>query len=231
MNVKETIYTRTEMMLGKEKTERLRSMHIAIFGIGGVGGYAAEAIARAGVGKITLIDPDCVSITNINRQIIALHSTVGEKKVTAMKKRIADINPECSVFTYDLFYCEECCADIDFSVFDYVIDAIDSVKSKVLIVTEAKKLNVPVISAMGAGNKLDPTKFSVTDIYKTQGDPLARAMRNALRRAGVKNLKVVFSPEEPFGERERSCPGSISFVPGAVGLILAGEVIRDLTNI
>ena len=231
MSVNENIYSRTEMMLGKDKTDVLRSSHVAIFGVCGVGGYAAEAIARAGVGKITVIDPDCISVTNINRQIIALHSTIGEKKVTAIQKRISDINPGCTVFTYDLFYSEDCKDAIDFTSFDYVIDAIDSVKSKVLIAVQAKEKNVPVISAMGAGNKLDPTRFTVTDIFKTQGDPLARAMRNALRREGIDKLKVVFSPEEPFGERERRCPGSISFVPGAVGLILAGEVIRNLTKI
>ncbi|MBQ7362846.1 MAG: tRNA threonylcarbamoyladenosine dehydratase [Clostridia bacterium] len=219
------------MMLGSEAVERLRSSHVAVFGVGGVGGYAAEALARAGVGKITLIDPDAVSVTNVNRQIIALRSTTGRNKAEVMRDRILDINPDCSVTALPIFFAEDTESDIDFSAFDYVVDAIDTVKSKLLIIKKAKEQNVPVISSMGAGNKLDPTRFRVTDIYKTSHDPLARAVRSELRRLGIPSLKVVYSDETPIGRREAGAPGSISFVPGAAGLALAGEVILDISDI
>ncbi len=230
MSATDNIYTRTELMIGKDGVERLKGAHVAVFGVGGVGGYAAEALARAGVGELTLIDPDCVSASNINRQIIALNSTVGQKKVEAMKDRILDINPACKVQTLPVFYSKENEGEVDFSAFDYIIDAIDTVKSKIAIIIRAKRLGIKVISSMGAGNKLDPTRFRVADISKTEVDPLARAVRQALRREGIHSLKVVFSAEPPVGERAEGAPGSISFVPGAVGLILASEVIKDITE-
>lgn len=217
-------------MLGARALDKLKGSHVAVFGVGGVGGYAAEAIARAGVGKITLIDPDCVSVSNINRQIIALHSTVGKNKALVMKSRIADINADCAAAALPVFYAEDTESEVDFSDFDYVIDAIDTVKSKLLIIKRAKELNIPVISSMGAGNKLDPTRFRVTDIFKTSHDPLARAVRSELRKLGITSLKVVYSDEEPTGERAKRAPGSISFVPGAAGLALASEVILDLVR-
>ncbi len=231
MPPEDSIYTRTEMMLGSAATEKLRSAHVAVFGIGGVGGYAAEAIARAGVGKMTLVDPDAVSVTNINRQIIALKSTLGRNKAEVMKERILDINPECTVTALPIFFSEDNAESIDFSAFDYAVDAIDTVKSKLLIIKKAKKLGIPVISSMGAGNKLDPTRFRVTDIFKTTHDPLARAVRGELRKLGISELKVVYSDEAPTGERAAGAPGSISFVPGAAGLALAKEVILDITGI
>ncbi len=217
-------------MLGKDAVNRLRRAHVAVFGVGGVGGYAAEAIARAGVGNITIIDPDRVSVTNINRQIIALSSTIGRLKVEVMRERILDINSECNVTALPIFFGEETRESVNFSDFDYVIDAIDTVKSKLLIIKLSRALSVPVISSMGAGNKLDPTRFRVTDIYKTSHDPLARAVRGELRRAGIDSLKVVYSDELPTGEREAGAPGSISFVPGAAGLAIAGEVILDISK-
>ena len=217
-------------MLGARALDKLKGSHVAVFGVGGVGGYAAEAIARAGVGKITLIDPDCVSVSNINRQIIALRSTVGKNKALVMKSRIADINPDCAVAALPVFYAADTEGEVDFSDFDYVIDAIDTVKSKLLIIKRAKELNIPVISSMGAGNKLDPTRFRVTDIFKTSHDPLARAVRSELRKLGITSLKVVYSDEEPTGEKAKRAPGSISFVPGAAGLALASEVILDLVR-
>ena len=230
MSATDNIYTRTELMIGKDAVERLKGSHVAVFGVGGVGGYAAEALARAGVGELTLIDPDCVSPSNINRQIIALNSTVGQKKVEAMRDRIFDINPECRVLALPVFYSKDNEDEVDFSAFDYIIDAIDTVKSKIAIIIRAKRLGIKVISSMGAGNKLDPTRFRVADISKTEVDPLARAVRQSLRREGIYSLKVVYSNEPPVGERAEGAPGSISFVPGAVGLILAGEVIKDISE-
>lgn len=224
----ESIYTRTEMMLGGEGVLRLRSARVIIFGVGGVGGHAAEAIARAGVGRVDLVDPDTVGVTNLNRQLVATRKTLGMPKVDAMRDRIAEINPDCAVDTYPIFYSEETEEKIDLSRYDYIVDAIDSIPSKLLLAKRAKELGVKIISSMGAGNKLDPTRFRVGDIYKTTHDPLARAMRSKLRSLGVDSLKVVWSDEEPFGERAIGAPGSISFVPGAVGLILAGEVIKDI---
>ena len=217
MDSKDTIYTRTEMMLGKDATERLKSSHVAVFGIGGVGGFTTEALARAGIGKLTLIDADRVSVSNINRQIIATE---------AMKERIRDINPECEVVIYNEFYSEENSISIDGA--DYVADCIDSVRSKLHLISEATRLGIKVISSMGAGNKLDPTRFAVADISKTHTDPLAKVIRTELRKRGINHLKVVFSDEPPINPSGERTPGSISFVPSVVGLIIAGEIIKDL---
>ena len=216
------------MMLGEEAVNKLKKSHVAVFGVGGVGGFTVEALARAGVGKITLIDSDTVSVSNINRQIIALISTVGKYKTEAMKERIADINPECEVITVNEFYSEE--NPIDLSSFDYVADCIDSVKSKLHLVCEAKAKGINIISSMGAGNKLDPTRFKVADISKTHTDPLAKVMRTELRKNGVNHLKVVFSDEPPINLAGERTPGSVSFVPSVVGLIIAGEIIKDIIN-
>ena len=225
----ENQFTRTEMMLGAEAVRRLNSARVAVFGIGGVGGYAVEALARAGVGEIHLYDSDRVSVTNINRQIIALHSTVGRLKTEVMKERIADINPSARVMSFPIFYGDETADSIDLSQYDYIIDAIDTVRSKLLLITRAKAASIPIISSMGAGNKLDPTRFEVEDIYKTSVCPLARAIRAELKKRGITSLKTVYSKEPPVSLRagERT-PGSLSFVPSAVGLILAGEVIKDI---
>ena len=227
----ENQFTRTEMMLGEEAVARLGSARVAVFGVGGVGGYTVEALARAGVGELHLFDSDTVSITNINRQIIALHSTVGRLKVDVLRERIADINPAAKVYTYPIFYGEETADLVDMSRFDYVVDAIDTVRSKILLITKAKSAGVPIISSMGAGNKIDPTGFEVADIYKTSVCPLARAIRSELKRRSVDSLKTVYSKEPPFITGGERTPGSLSFVPGAVGLIIAGEVIKDLARI
>ena len=222
----ETVYSRTEMMLGQDAVDRLKASHVAVFGIGGVGGFVTEALARAGVGKITLIDSDRVSVSNINRQIIALHSTVGRYKTEVMKERIADINPECEARAINEFYSEE--NPIDLDDFDYIADCIDSVKSKLHLITEAKKEDIQIISSMGAGNKLDPTRFKVADISKTHTDPLAKVMRTELRKRGINHLKTVFSDEPPITPSGERTPGSISFVPSVVGLIIAGEIIKNI---
>ena len=227
----ENQFTRTEMMLGTDAVKHLNSKRVAVFGVGGVGGYAVEALARAGVGELHLFDSDTVSVTNINRQIIALHSTVGKLKVDVFRQRIADINPNARVYTYPIFYGEDTEGSIDMSQFDYVVDAIDTVRSKILLITRATAAGVPIISSMGAGNKIDPTKFEVADIYKTSVCPLARAIRSELKRRGVDSLKTVYSKEPPFITGGERTPGSLSFVPGAVGLIIAGEVIKDLAKI
>lgn len=247
---------RTERLIGGAGTERLARARVAVFGVGGVGGYAVEALARAGVGALDLIDNDKIAPSNINRQIIATLSTIGIPKVEAFAARIRDINPSCEVGTYQTFVLPETIGTFDFSRYDYVIDAIDTVAGKIAIVLAAKAANVPIISAMGAGRKLDPTAFRVADLYKTSVCPLARVMRTELRKRNVRSLKVVYS-EEPAraplpldgeesarkregGERgaetraltappeKRTPPGSISFVPSVAGLILAGEVVRDL---
>ena len=217
-------------MLGEAAVDKLRSAHVAVFGVGGVGGFCVEALARAGIGKITLIDADRVAVSNINRQIIATNATVGQYKTEAMKARIADVNPECEVITYEEFYSEE--NPIPLDGIDYVADCIDSVRSKLYLITEAKVKDIAIISSMGAGNKLDPTRFEVSDIYKTSVCPLARVMRAELKKRGVKRLKVVYSKEEPIRRtvdgNGRHAPGSIAFVPSVVGLIIAGEVIKDV---
>ena len=213
-------------MLGERAVERLRSSHVAVFGVGGVGGFTTEALCRAGVGKITLVDSDRVAVSNINRQIIATHSTIGKYKTEAMLERIKDINPECEVVIYNEFYSEE--NPISLDGIDYVADCIDSVKSKLHLISEATLRGVKVISSMGAGNKLDPTRFTVADISKTHTDPLAKVIRTELRRRGINHLKVVFSDEPPINPTGERTPGSVSFVPSVVGLIIAGEIIKDL---
>ena len=226
MENKDSIYTRTEMMLGEDAVKRLKGAHVAVFGVGGVGGFTVEGLCRAGVGKITLIDSDRVAVSNFNRQIIATHSTVGMYKTEAMLARIRDINPECEVVIYNEFYSEE--NPISLDGIDYVADCIDSVRSKLHLITEATRAGVRVISSMGAGNKLDPTRFCVADISKTHTDPLAKVIRTELRKRGINHLKVVFSDEPPINPSGERTPGSISFVPSVVGLIIAGEVIKDL---
>lgn len=232
------IFTRTAMLLGNDAMERLYSARVAVFGVGGVGGYTVEALARSGVGSIDLIDNDVVSESNINRQIIALHSTIGQYKVDAAKARIADINPDCTVTAHKLFFMPDTADLIDFSHFDYVVDAIDTVTGKIEIIMRAKAAGVPVISSMGAGNKLDPTAFEVADIYKTSVCPLARVMRREMKKRGVKSLKVVYSREEALRPENsgisqdsgKSVPGSSAFVPSAAGLIIASEVIKDIAH-
>ena len=231
--------SRTELLVGKEAVERLKNSRVAVFGIGGVGGYTAEALARGGVGALDLIDNDTVSITNINRQIYATLSSVGEFKVDVAKKRIQDINPEIKVNTFKTFFTPETSAEFDFSKYDYVVDAIDTVSGKIELVLKAERENARIISSMGTGNKLDAAAFEVTDIYKTSVCPLARVMRYELRKRAIKKLKVVYSKEEPIvplmSEEEqgsrRQIPGSMSFVPPVAGLIIAGEVISSLIRI
>ena len=215
-------------MLGTEAVEKLKGAHVAVFGVGGVGGFTVEALARAGVGKITLIDSDRVAVSNINRQIIATQSTVGMYKTEAMRQRIRDINPECEVIIYNQFYSEETPVSLD--GIDYVADCIDSVRSKLHLITEATNSGVRVISSMGAGNKLDPTRFTVADISKTHTDPLAKVIRTELRKRGINHLKVVFSDEPPINPSGERTPGSISFVPSVVGLIIAGEIVKDIVK-
>jgi len=217
--------------------ERLSRARVAVFGVGGVGGYAAEALMRSGIGAIDLIDKDTVSESNINRQIIALSSTVGRSKVSVMRDRIAEINPEAVVRTYEMFYLPETADRFDFSQYDYIIDAVDTVTAKLSLIEEAKKAGTPIISSMGAGNKLDPSAFQVADISETTVCPLARVMRRELKKRGVTSLKVVYSKEAPLTPSEapeefgKHLPGSIAFVPSAAGLVLAGAVIRDLAGI
>ncbi len=225
-------WARTELLLGREGVERLAKARVAVFGIGGVGSYAAEALARSGVGSLDLIDSDRVAESNLNRQIIALHSTLGRYKTEVMRERILDINPEACVRIYNCFYLPETADLFDFSEYDYVVDAIDTVTGKIQLVLEAQRAGTPVISSMGAGNKLDPSAFQAADIYDTSVCPLARVMRRELKARGVKSLKVVYSREKagkPLGGEGR-IPGSASFVPPAAGLVLAGEVVRDLAG-
>lgn len=247
-------FSRTQLMLGKEAMQKLASSRVAVFGIGGVGGYTVEALARSGVGALDIIDDDKICITNINRQILATMKTVGKYKVDVAEERIAEINPDCKVTTYKTFYLPSTEQEFDFTVYDYIVDAIDTVTGKLAIIKNAKAANVPVISSMGAGNKLDPTAFEVADIYKTSVCPLAKTMRRELRKMGVDSLKVVYSREEPVRpveESEISCrnrcvcppgtarkcterrdiPGSNAFVPSVVGLIIASEVVKDLTGL
>ncbi len=234
MPVKEE-FTRTARIYGNDAISRLTDSHVAVFGVGGVGGFACEALARSGIGKIDVFDKDVVSLSNINRQIIALHSTVGMSKVDIMKERILDINPDCTVNAYNVFYLPENAGEFNLSKYDYIVDAVDTVTAKLEIISRANSLNIPIISAMGAGNKTDPTKFRVTDIYKTEVCPLARVMRRELKKRGIKKLKVVFSTEETVkstfkDENDPLSPGSLPFVPSVMGLIIAGEVIRDIIN-
>lgn len=232
-------FSRTALLLGDEAIEKLKKARVAVFGVGGVGGYTVEALARSGVGAIDLIDNDRVSLSNINRQIIATHSTIGQLKVEVAKERVLDINPNCEVKTYPVLYMPETADRFDFSQYDYVVDAIDTVTGKIELVMRAQEKGTPIISSMGAGNKLDPTAFEVADIYKTSVCPLAKVMRRELKKRGVKKLKVVYSKEEaitPVGEIEedvqgrRSIPGSIAFVPSVAGLIIGGEVVKDIVS-
>ena len=234
-------FLRTAMLLGEDAVVRLQKARVAVFGIGGVGGYTVEALARAGIGQIDLIDSDTVSRSNINRQILATHSTVGMPKVEAAKQRILDINPDCVVRPYQVFYTPETAGQFDFSEYDYIVDAIDTVTGKLALVERANEAGTPIICCMGTGNKLDASAFQVADISKTSMCPLARIMRKELGKRGIKHLKVVYSQEEaltPTGWEEeakllgkRQIPGSVAFGPGTAGLILAGEVIQDLARI
>lgn len=237
-------FSRTELLLGSEAMDKLRHSHVAIFGIGGVGSFAVEALARSGIGSLSLIDDDVVSVTNINRQLIATLETVGQSKVEVMKSRILNINPDAEIFTHQCFYTAQTAAAFNLSQYDYIIDAIDTISSKLELIERSYKNKIPVISCMGAGNKLDPTRFEVSDIYKTSVCPLARVMRRELKARHIPHLKVVYSKEEALkpaapaeketitpnrpGAAKRQTPGSISFVPSVAGLILAGEVIREL---
>jgi tRNA A37 threonylcarbamoyladenosine dehydratase len=245
-------FSRTKLLIGEEGVDKLANARVAVFGIGGVGGYVCEALARSGVGHFDLIDNDTVSLTNINRQIIALHSTVGKYKTEVMRDRMKDINPEVEVEIHNCFFLPENADEFDFSKYDYVVDAVDTVAAKLSVIVKAKEEGVPVISSMGAGNKLDPTQFKVADIYKTKVCPLAKVMRRELKSRGIKKLKVVYSEELPVKQDEktvkaynendfenpeiekksnkRSTPGSTAFVPSVAGLIIAGEVIKDIVN-
>lgn len=241
-------FSRTQLVFGKEAMDRLKGSRVAVFGVGGVGGYTVEALARSGVGAIDIIDDDKVCLTNINRQIIATTKTVGKYKVDVAKERIEEINPDCKVTAFRTFYMPETADQFDFTKYDYVVDAIDTVTGKIALIENAKKAGTPIISSMGAGNKVDPTAFEVADIYKTSVCPLARVMRYELKRRGIKKLKVVYSKENPIppiadedpnGENgclskadkvpgKRQVPGSTAFVPSVAGLIIAGEVIKDI---
>ncbi len=247
-------FSRTELLIGKEALERLSKAHVAVFGIGGVGGYVVEALVRSGIGNFDLIDDDKVCLTNLNRQIIATRDTIGRYKVEVMRERILSINPDAEVTTHRCFYLPENAQDFDFSSYDYVVDAVDTVTAKLEIVMRAKESNIPVISCMGVGNKLNPTQLEIADIYKTSVCPLAKVMRRELRKRGVDKLKVLYSKEEPITPlddsedtcrehcvcppgttrkctQRRAIPGSISFVPSAAGLIIASEVVKDLAGI
>ena len=238
-------YSRTRLLLGEKGLEKLKNTRVAIFGLGGVGGYAAEALARSGIGQLDLIDDDTINLTNLNRQILALHSTIGMPKVDAAKKRIQDIDPAIQVRTYQTFYLPETAGKFDFTQYDYVLDAIDTVTGKLELITQAKSAGVPIISCMGTGNKLDPSDFRVSDISKTRGCALARIMRKECAKRGIQGVKVVWSEELPQesqadpdefqeaqreGSSRRALPGSTAFVPGTAGLIMAGEVIRELSG-
>ena len=239
-----TQFSRTELIFGKEAMDKLSSSRVAVFGIGGVGGYAVEALARSGIGALDLIDSDTVCLSNLNRQIIATHSTIGKYKVDAAEERIHDINPHCKVTAYKTFYMPETADQFDFTQYDYIIDAIDTVTGKLTLIVSAGAANTPIISSMGAGNKADPTAFEVADIFDTSVCPLAKVMRCECRKRGIERLKVVYSKEPPIRPAEeaasacreadpdsprRTVPGSNAFVPPVAGLIIAGEVIKDLT--
>ncbi|MCD8189949.1 MAG: tRNA threonylcarbamoyladenosine dehydratase [Clostridiales bacterium] len=233
-------FSRTQLLLGREAMERLSRARVAVFGVGGVGGYTVEALARSGVGQLDLIDNDTVSLSNLNRQIIATHSTIGQYKVDAAQTRILDINPAAVVRTYKVFYTPQTAEQFDFAQYDYVVDAIDTVIGKLALVEQAQRAGTPIISCMGAGNKLDAAAFEVTDLSRTSMCPLARVMRKELGKRGIKHLKVVYSrepamtpleeetPSESGGSLRRQTPGSTAFVPAVAGLIVAGEVVRDL---
>lgn len=233
----ENRFSRTEILIGTENMEKLKNARVAVFGVGGVGGYVVEALARSGVGTLDLIDDDKVSLTNINRQIIATTSTIGKYKVDVAKDRVLDINPEATVNIYKTFYLPETAEQFDFSQYDYIVDAIDTVTGKLQLVEQAEKSGTAIISSMGAGNKMDPTAFEVADIIQTSVCPLAKVMRRELKKRGIQKLKVVYSKEKALIPQEieeeeihgkRQIPGSNAFVPSVVGLIIAGEVIKDI---
>lgn len=229
-------FSRTESILGKEALYKLNNSHVAVFGLGGVGGYVVEALVRSGIGAIDIIDNDKVDITNLNRQIIATASTIGKPKTDVMEQRILEINPEVKVKKHSLFFNKDTAENFDFSKYDYIIDAIDTVTSKIELIMLATSLNIPIISSMGTGNKLNPTELEVTDIYKTSVCPLARVMRYELKKRGIKKLKVVYSKEEPIKpqvseeSKGRHIPASAPFVPACAGLIIASEVVKDIIN-
>ena len=229
-------FSRTAYVYGEDAVNKLKNAKIAVFGVGGVGGYICEALCRAGVGRIDVFDRDTVSLSNINRQIIALHSTVGRPKVEVIKERMLDINPECIITANNVFYLPENADEYDLAVYDYIADAVDTVSAKLEIAQRAYKSGIPIISAMGAGNKTDPTRFEVADINDTTVCPLARVMRRELKARGIKKYKVVYSKEEPGKsgvtdpETGKAIPGSLSFVPSTMGLIMAGEIIKDIVN-
>ena len=222
-------FSRTENLIGRDALKKLESCHIAVFGVGGVGGFVVEALARAGVGKIDLIDSDTVDITNLNRQIIALHSTIGKQKVEVMKQRVLDINPKVEVNPFPILFLPQNSDQFDFSKYDYVIDAVDNVTAKIELVMKCHENGTQIICSMGTGNKLDPLKFEISDIYKTSVCPLAKVMRYELKKRGIKKLKVLYSKEPPIkNPNEPRVPSSISFVPSVAGLIIASEVIKDI---
>lgn len=230
-------FSRTEILIGEKKLNKLKNSKVAVFGIGGVGGYVVEALVRSSINHITLIDNDIVSESNINRQLIALSTNIGQKKIDVMKKRILEINPDCQVETFDTFVLKDNLEQFHLEDYDYVVDAIDTITGKISIIEKCNEYQVKIISSMGAGNKLDPTKFEVCDIYKTSVCPLAKVMRHELKKRGIKKLKVVYSKEEALTpkvvinndkSKRKQIPGSISFVPSVCGLIIAGEVIKDL---
>ena len=225
----ENQFTRTELLLGAEAMERLRQSRVIVFGVGGVGGYVVEVLARSGVGTLALVDNDCVALSNLNRQIIALHSTIGRPKVDVLEERIHDINPLCEVRKFQMFYLPENADAIPLEEYDYVVDCVDTVKAKLDLVRRCHKLQKPFISSMGAANKLDPTAFRVSDIAKTNNDPLARVLRKTLRREGIEHFKVVYSEELPT-QRSSDTLASCAFVPAAAGLVVGGEVVKDLVK-
>ena len=233
--MEENQFERTALLLGKASVERLARKRVAVFGVGGVGGFVCEGLVRAGIGAIDIVDKDIVAISNINRQLIALHSTVGKNKVDVLEERLKDINKNLIIKKYKCFFLPETSETFDFREYDYVVDAIDTVTGKIELILKVKEAGVPIISAMGAGNKLEPAGFQVSDIYKTSVCPLARVMRRELKKRGVEKLKVVYSKEEPikpqFEEGEEVVPGSVSFVPPALGLIIAGEIVKDLIRV
>lgn len=224
----ENQFTRTQTLIGEKALEKLSKAKVIVFGIGGVGSYTIEALARAGLGNLDLVDNDEINITNINRQIIALHSTIGKPKVEIAKERILDINPNVNIKTYKIFFSPETCKEFDFTRYDYIVDAIDSVTGKIELVLKAQEANIPIISCMGTGNKLNPTMFEISDIYKTSVCPLAKVMRTELKKRGVKKLKVVYSKENPIKHSGQRIPASISFTPSVAGLIIASEIIKDI---
>lgn len=233
-------FSRTELLLGSDAMEKLKNARVAVFGLGGVGGYVVEALARSGIGALDLIDHDTISPTNINRQLLALHSTVGLSKAEAAKLRVLDINPNISVTVHEKFYGPATAEEFDFTQYSYIVDAIDTVTAKLALIANAKAADTPIICSMGTGNKLDPGKFQITDISKTSICPLARVMRKECAKRGYKHVKVLFSTEDPIAsvmesteelpEGRRSLPGSVAFVPSVAGLLIAGEVIKDLTK-